>query len=66
MLQKIKNALISVSDKTDLLDVLKTLKKYKINIISSGGTYLAIKKFGFECTEVSKYTERHQSMLVRF
>ena len=39
MFQKIKTALISVSDKSDLLKILKTLKKFKIKIISSGGTY---------------------------
>ena len=56
MKRKIKNALISVSDKNNLISILKTLKKFKINIISSGGTYGAIKKLGYECTEISKYT----------
>ena len=56
MLKKINNALISVSDKDQLLGVLKTLAKYKINIISSGGTYRAIKNLGYNCKEVSKYT----------
>ena len=39
MKQKIKTALISVSDKTNLDDILKTLNEYKVKIISSGGTY---------------------------
>ena len=39
MNQKIKNALISVSDKEKLISILKILKKYKVKIISSGGTY---------------------------
>ncbi len=56
MKRKIKNALISVSDKDKLKDLLNLLKKYKINIISSGGTYRLIKKLGFKCQEVSKYT----------
>ena len=56
MLQKIKTTLISVSDKTDLSKVLKTLNKYKVKIISSGGTYKSIKKLGYPCTEVSSYT----------
>ena len=56
MLQKIKNALISVSDKSELLEIIKLLKKHNVKIISSGGTFNAIKKLGFECTEVSKYT----------
>ena len=57
MKQKIKTALISVSDKTDLSVVLKTLNKYKVEVISSGGTYKSIKQLGYACTEVSKYTE---------
>ena len=53
---KIKNALISVSNKEDLVSLLKTLKKFNINIISSGGTYASIRKLGYQCTELSKYT----------
>ena len=56
MKQKIRNALISVSDKSELHSILKILKKYKINVISSGGTFSSIKKMGYQCTEVSKYT----------
>jgi phosphoribosylaminoimidazolecarboxamide formyltransferase / IMP cyclohydrolase len=56
MNQKIKNALISVSDKSELNLILSVLKKYKINMISSGGTYRSIKKLGYSCTEISKYT----------
>ncbi len=56
MKSKIKHALISVSDKTELLPILKVLKKYKIKIISSGGTFKTIKKYGFDCIEISKFT----------
>ena len=56
MKQKIKTALISVSDKTDLSKVLKTLNKYKVKIISSGGTYKSIKQLGYPSIEVSTYT----------
>ena len=38
MEKKIKNALISVSDKSGLKEIVKILDRYKINIISSGGT----------------------------
>ena len=55
-LQKIKTALISLSDKSNLSDVLKILKKYNIKILSSGGTYKSIKKLGYNCVEASKYT----------
>ena len=53
---KVKNALVSVSDKENLIERLKTLKKFNIKIISSGGTYASIKKLGYECIELSKYT----------
>ena len=53
---KIKNALVSVSNKENLVSLLKALKKYKVNIISSGGTYRSIRKLGYNCTELSKYT----------
>jgi len=55
-MNKIKRALISVFNKTELNKILKTLKKYKIEIISSGGTHKEIKKLGFKCLEVSNYT----------
>ncbi len=53
---KVQNALISVSNKKNLISLLKALKKYKIKIISSGGTYKTIKKLGYECVELSKFT----------
>ena len=53
---KVKNALISVSNKKNLISLLKTLKKFDIKIISSGGTYAAIIKLGYQCTELSKFT----------
>ena len=56
MNSKIKNALISLSDKENILSLIKVLKKYDINILSSGGTYKYIKKLGYRCTEISKYT----------
>ncbi len=53
---KIKNALVSVSDKEDIISLLKIFKKFNIKVISSGGTYKSIKKLGYDCTEISKYT----------
>ncbi len=53
---KIKTALISVSDKRNLKPILSVLKKNKVKIISSGGTYKEIKKLKFNCIEVSKFT----------
>jgi len=53
---KIKTALISVSDKRHLKSLLNVLKKNKVKIISSGGTYKEIKKLKFNCIEVSEFT----------
>ena len=55
-MKKIKKALISVSNKKNLKDILKILTKYKIELISSGGTYKEIRKLRFKCLEVSDYT----------
>ena len=57
MLRKIKNALISVSDKSDLKKILFYLEKYKVKIISSGGTFREIIKLCYNCTEISKFTK---------
>ncbi len=53
---KIKSALVSLSDKDNIIPLLKAFKKYNIKIISSGGTYKIIKKLGYNCIELSKYT----------
>ena len=53
---KSKNALVSVSNKENIIPLLKVLKKFNIKIISSGGTYNFIKKLGYNCIELSKYT----------
>ncbi len=55
-MKKIKRALISVSNKKNLKPLLRILKKNKVEIISSGGTYKKIKKFKYKCIEVSEYT----------
>ena len=56
-MKKIKTALISVSNKENLEPILRLLKKYKIRIISSGGTFKKIKSLKYECIEVSKFTQ---------
>ena len=54
---KIKKALISVYDKEKLINILKVFKKFKIDIVSSGGTFKEIKKLGFKSEEVSSLTK---------
>ena len=56
-MNKIKRALISVSDKRNLKPLLTILKRYNIEILSSGGTFKEIKKLRFKTTEVSNFTK---------
>ena len=53
---KVKRALISVSDKTGLLDFVKGLAKFNVEIISTGGTAKMIRDAGLPVMEVSEYT----------
>ena len=56
IMKKIKTALISISDKSNLKPLLQILKKNKVKLISSGGTFKEIKKLRFKCLEVSDFT----------
>ncbi len=55
-MSKIKRAIISLYDKSNLKPLLRCLKNHKIQIISSGGTFKAIRKLKFNCLEISDYT----------
>ena len=55
-LKKVKKAIISVSDKSNLKIILPILKKFKVEIISSGGTFKKIKSLKYNCTKISDYT----------
>ena len=55
-LKKIKRAIISVSDKSNLNLILPILKKFKVEIISSGGSFKKIQSLKYNCIEVSNYT----------
>ena len=55
-LNQIKRAIISVSDKSSLKILLPILKKFNVEIISSGGSSKRIKNMGYNCIEVSNYT----------
>ena len=56
IVRRIKSAVISVSDKSNLKPLLQTLNRYNVKLISSGGTFKAIRKLGYRCLEVSDYT----------
>jgi phosphoribosylaminoimidazolecarboxamide formyltransferase/IMP cyclohydrolase len=52
----IGKALISVSDKSGIVDLGRALKEYDVEILSTGGTARALGEAGIEVTEVSEYT----------
>ena len=55
-IRRIRSALISVSDKSNLQPLLRVLKRFDIKLISSGGTYKTIQKLNYKCIEVSDFT----------
>jgi phosphoribosylaminoimidazolecarboxamide formyltransferase/IMP cyclohydrolase len=53
---KIQRALISVSDKTGIVDFAKSLLRHGVEILSTGGTAQLLKLNGVVVTEVADYT----------
>jgi phosphoribosylaminoimidazolecarboxamide formyltransferase/IMP cyclohydrolase len=53
---RIRRALISVSDKTGIVEFAGELSKMGIEIISTGGTSKALRDASIPVTEISKYT----------
>lgn len=56
MLKPVRRALLSVSDKTGLIDFARSLNTLSVELLSTGGTYKAIQEAGIPVTEVSSYT----------
>ncbi len=52
-----KRALISVSDKTGIIDLARALEKAGVEILSTGGTAKLLAESGIAVTEVAAYTE---------
>lgn len=55
-LRKINRALISVSDKTGIIDFAKQLKSLDIEIISTGGTAKSLRDAGIDVRDISEVT----------
>lgn len=53
---KIKKALISVYDKTGIIELAKKLEEQKIEILSTGGTAKKLEEAGIHITKVEYYT----------
>ena len=55
-MREIKRALISVSDKSGVVELAKALADLKVEILSTGGTAKALRQNGIAITDVSDYT----------
>src|SRR5215213_6756726 len=61
-LRKIKRALISVSDKTGIVEFARELTNFGAEIISTGGTAKNLREAGLKVTEVSEITNFPEMM----
>jgi len=55
-MKKIERAIISVTDKTGVVDFAKTLSGFGVRILSTGGTAKALRDGGIPVMEISDYT----------
>jgi phosphoribosylaminoimidazolecarboxamide formyltransferase/IMP cyclohydrolase len=55
-MKPIKRALISVSDKTGVIDFARELKSLNVEIVSTGGTAKALRDAGIEVRDISDLT----------
>ncbi|MGC9128228.1 MAG: bifunctional phosphoribosylaminoimidazolecarboxamide formyltransferase/IMP cyclohydrolase, partial [Acidithiobacillus sp.] len=53
---EIRRALISVSDKRGVVDFARQLREFGVEILSTGGTALALREAGLDVIDVSDYT----------
>ncbi|HEY3434850.1 MAG TPA: bifunctional phosphoribosylaminoimidazolecarboxamide formyltransferase/IMP cyclohydrolase, partial [Solirubrobacterales bacterium] len=57
---RVRRALISVSDKTGVVDFAKGLTALGVEILSTGGTATALREAGLEVTDVSEFTGQEE------
>jgi phosphoribosylaminoimidazolecarboxamide formyltransferase/IMP cyclohydrolase len=55
-LRRIRRALISVSDKTGIVDLARELARFNVEIISTGGTAKALRDAGLSVRDISEIT----------
>lgn len=55
-MKKIERAIISVTDKTGIVELAKSLDNLGVQILSTGGTAKAIREGGLPVTDISEYT----------
>jgi phosphoribosylaminoimidazolecarboxamide formyltransferase / IMP cyclohydrolase len=55
-LRKIRRALLSVSDKNGLVEFARELRRFEVELISTGGTAKALREAGIEVRDISEVT----------
>ncbi|MBN2398420.1 MAG: bifunctional phosphoribosylaminoimidazolecarboxamide formyltransferase/IMP cyclohydrolase [Deltaproteobacteria bacterium] len=55
-MSRIQKALLSVTDKTGIVDFARELKEFGVEILSTGGTAAQLRQAGLDVTDVSEYT----------
>jgi phosphoribosylaminoimidazolecarboxamide formyltransferase/IMP cyclohydrolase len=58
----IRRALVSVSDKTGVVELCTSLAEHGVIILSTGGTSRALRESGVHVTDVSEYTDSPEIM----
>ncbi len=53
---KIRKAIISVSNKTGVIEIAQELSKFGVEILSTGGTAKALREAGVSVKDISEYT----------
>ncbi len=55
-MNKIERAIISVTDKSGVVDFARSLSEFGVEILSTGGTARALRDSGVSVTDISEYT----------
>jgi phosphoribosylaminoimidazolecarboxamide formyltransferase/IMP cyclohydrolase len=55
-MRKIERAIVSVTDKTGVVDFAKSLSKFGVQIFSTGGTARSLREGNVAVTDISQYT----------
>ncbi|MEJ7618664.1 MAG: hypothetical protein WKF30_17225, partial [Pyrinomonadaceae bacterium] len=56
-LRPVRRALVSVSDKSELIELARALRRFDITIISTGGTARALRAASIPVTDISEVTD---------
>ncbi len=53
---KIRKAIVSVSNKTGIVEFARELRRFNVAILSTGGTAKSLREAGIQVTDISEYT----------